>query len=104
MNINNVEFPFDPTDYVNIKKVTDGQKIMNLGIQEILRTTYTEGWEIQRDIVLAVKDFFVFVTGVDVVRDITSYAAVLEFVDELTAQCLRARKQLNDKYSKGRIK
>ncbi len=104
MNINNVEFPFDPTDYVNIKKVTDGQKIMNLRIQEILKTAYTEGWEIQRDLVLAVKAFFVFVTGVDVVGNVTSYAAVLGFVDDLTAQCLRARKQLNDKYSKGRIK
>lgn len=104
MNINNIEFVFDPTDYVNIKKVTDGQKLMHARIQEIMQTKYTEGWELHRDLVLAVKNFFIFVVGVDIVGEITSYSAVLGFADELTAQCLRARKQLNDKYSKGRIK
>ena len=104
MKINQVEFEFDPTDYLKVKAVEEAQETMLLEVEEAQKVEYPAKWMEYKAYIDIIKGFFVHLTGADVIGDCSSYDKVLGFVAEFTETIVAARKETIAKYSVKRVR
>jgi len=104
MKINEIEFEFDPTDYLKVKAVEEAQETMLLEVEEAQKVEYPAKWMEYKAYIDIMKNFFIHLTGADVIGDCTSYDKVLGFVAEFTKIIVAARNETMAKYSVKRVR
>ena len=101
MKINDVEFDFNATKLENLKKIDECmpnlQKALDEGAKLFKQNKMYEGAKRQID---AVKQFFIDLVGVDIVKDCDDIALAVAFVQDFNIQVDKQREKVTQEYFK----